>query len=86
MIKPKSELDQLRENLASAEWDLLVMRRYEQTPAIMANVRHKEEYIRQLRRKIDELEELEKYILDDDGKPIGEQMSLFQMDPRGVRG
>ena len=71
MIKHKSQLERLREQLESCEIDLYSYRKYAgQSPVIDANIRHKEEQIRQITADIQELEE---EYLENQG---GEQMRM----------
>lgn len=58
MIKHKSQLERLREQLESCEMDLYSYRKYEGTsPVIDANIRHKEEQIRKIQADIKALED-----------------------------
>lgn len=69
MIKPKTELELARELLESCEMDLFSYRKYEGTsPVIDANIRHKEEQIRQITADIKALEE--EYIENQGGEQM----------------
>ena len=70
MIRPKSELDLLREQLQGAQFDLLMYGKHQgESPVLDANIQHKREQVEDLERRVLELEEQEK-------KEHGEQMRL----------
>lgn len=72
MINAKTELDLLREQLESAQTDLLAYSKYQgQSPVIDANIRHKRAQVEQLQARVLEMEQEEE-------KEKGRQMSLFE--------
>ena len=71
MVKAKSELDLLREQLQGAQIDLLMYSKHQgESPVIDANIRHKREQVEALEAKVLELEEQEK-------QEHGEQISML---------
>ena len=61
MIESKSELDLLREQLASAQWDLLAYSKHQgESPVLDANIRNKREQVESLQRRVLALEDKEK--------------------------
>lgn len=67
----KTELDLARENLLSAKTDLYAYRKHEgESPVLDANIRHKEEQVRQLEARVRQLEEEELY-------REGQQLDMF---------
>lgn len=71
MIKPKNELDLLREQLQGAQYDLLAYSKHAgESPVIDANIRHKRAQVEDLERRVLALEDEEK-------KLHGEQMSML---------
>lgn len=72
MIQAKSEIDLLREQLESAQTDLLAYSKYQgQSPVIDANIRHKRAQVEALQAQVLEMEQEEE-------REHGLQMSLFQ--------
>lgn len=72
MVKPKSELDLLREQLTGAQFDLLMYSKHQgESPVIDANIRHKREQVEALEKRVLELEEEAK-------KLYGEQMNMLK--------
>lgn len=71
MVKPKSELDLLREQLTVAQYDLLMYSKHQgESPVLDANIKHKREQVEDLERRVLALEE-------EDKKLHGEQMSML---------
>lgn len=71
MIKSKSELELARETLEGLENDLLAYRRFQgQSPVIDANIRHKEQQVREYAAKLKELQDAEE-------EKSGLQMKMF---------
>lgn len=71
MVKAKSELDLLREQLTMAQFDLLTYSKHQgESPVIDANIRHKREQVEALQAKVLALEE-------EDHKLHGEQMRMI---------
>jgi len=61
MIESKSELDLLREQLVSAQWDLLTYSKHSgESPVLDANIQHKREQVEDLQRRVLALEAEEK--------------------------
>lgn len=61
MIQSKSELDLLREQLVSAQWDLLAYSKHSgESPVLDANIQHKRAQVEDLQRRVLALEEKEK--------------------------
>ena len=72
MVAAKSELDLLREQLESAQTDLLAYSKYKgKSPVIDANIANKRAQVEQLQARVLEMEQEEE-------KVHGLQMSLFQ--------
>ena len=60
MIRKKTELELARETLEGLENDLLSYRRCEgQSPVIDANIRHKEQQVREYAARVKELQDAE---------------------------
>ena len=72
MINAKTELDLLREQLESAQTDLLAYSKYQgQSPVIDANIRNKREQVEQLQARVLEMEQEEE-------REHGRQMTMFE--------
>lgn len=72
MINAKSEPDLLREQLDSAQTDLLAYSKFQgQSPVIDANIRHKRAQVEQLQARVLEMEQEEE-------REHGRQMTMFE--------
>ena len=57
MIRAKTELDLLREQLTMAQYDLMAYSKHQgESPVLDANIKHKREQVESLQRRVLELE------------------------------